>query len=89
MPDDQDLVLVCMPSLVSTLWRLECQGGRPLTQQEVERARDAATCVALPRDAAMAVARERGYADIDPNDCWDQWLIARAELVRASSVPKP
>jgi hypothetical protein len=64
MPEDKR-ILTFVPSLVSLLLGREESKGSPLTEQEVLEIRDKATVVALPADAAAAVASERGYRDID------------------------
>jgi len=72
--DMRPLVITPMPSLVSILLRLEEEKGEPLTEAEVNHARDNAACVALPADEAAAVARSRGYPDIDADAAWSAWL---------------
>ena len=80
MPDSEDLVLVFMPSLVATLLAAERDKGSPLTEDEVIDIRDNAEVVASPADVAMHVEEERGYRDIDPEDCWLQWQDVRSDL---------
>lgn len=74
------LIITCIPSLVSTLLRLEEEKGSPLTEQEVLSIRDGAPAVALPVESAAAVERERGYRDIDLDHCWEEWQRYRLEL---------
>lgn len=72
------LELVFMPALRALLGSLEETRGAPLTQAQVEEARDAAACIAMePRDA-QKLERGRGYADLDPRLAWEQWRIVRA-----------
>jgi hypothetical protein len=78
---EQRLVLFPIPSLVSLLLRAERDKGSPLTEAEVLAIRDGCTCVALPPEVAAAVARSRGYDDMDPERCWEQWQKARKELL--------
>ena len=82
---DERLILFPIPSLVSLLLRAERDKGSPLTEAEALAVRDGCTCVALPQDKAAAVARGRGYDDIDPERCWEQWQVARKELLSESA----
>jgi hypothetical protein len=77
----EKLIFVPMPTLVSLLQRAEQDKGAPLTEPEVMAIRDGCTCVALPQAVAAGVARDRGYDDIDPERCWEQWQLARKELL--------
>ena len=78
MADDEEvLVPVFMPALVAVLLRAEKDKGAPLTEAEVLALRDGAQCAMAPRDVTAAVAEGRGYADLDPEDCWAQWQVAR------------
>lgn len=50
---------------------------QPLTQAQVEAARDQGACIAMePRDT-QTLERTRGYADIDPELAWEQWQLVR------------
>ena len=82
--NDERLILFPIPSLVSLLLRAELDKGSPLTEAEALAVRDGCACIALPPDEAAAVARSRGYDDIDPERCWEQWQVARKELLRES-----
>ena len=79
----EELVIMCMPSLVSTLWRRECDKGSPLTEEEVLKIRDEAPAMAVPAFAVKQIEESRGYVDIDPERCWEQWQKARLELQRS------
>ena len=81
MMSEDKLILTFVPSLVSLLLAREESKGAPLTEQEVLEIRDKATVVALPEDAAVRVAAERGYRDIDANHCWEEWQRARIDLI--------
>jgi hypothetical protein len=83
MNDEERLVLVFVPALAALLVRAEDLKGSPLTEAEVVRIRDAASCVAMPPDVACQTEEARGYPDIDPEDCWAAWLRLRAEMRRA------
>lgn len=75
-----DLVLEFSPPLIALLLAAERSKGGPLTEEEVLDLRDGATCVRLPRSVAAAMADERGYADLDPERCWEQWQAVRTGL---------
>ncbi len=70
-----------MPSLVSVLLRREQAKGSPLTEAEVLSIRDGSEAVAVPRDKVAAIVESRGYEDIDPEHCWEQWQEARKSLI--------
>jgi hypothetical protein len=86
---NEKLIFVPMPTLVSLLLRAERDKGTPLTEPEVVAIRDGCTCVALPEAVAAGVAKDRGYDDIDPERCWEQWQIAREELLDATPGDNP
>ena len=71
------LCLVHVPALVVLLKAAEDRKGSPLTEAEVVQIRDDATCIALPLSAAFALEDERGYPDIVPEDCWEEWQRVR------------
>jgi hypothetical protein len=74
------LVPVFIPALAPLLVRAEQLKGSPLTEDEVLRVRDAANCVMMPPESARQLAESRGYQDIDPENCWEEWQQLRAEL---------
>ena len=67
---DDELVLIFMPTLAALLGHAEQLKGTSLSETEVVRIRDQAIVVATRPDVAHAVARQRGYADIDGADPW-------------------
>lgn len=77
---EDDLVIDFVPPLIAVLLAAERSKGRPLAEEEVLDIRDGATCVRLPRSVAEASAKQRGYADLDPERCWEQWRAVRTEL---------
>ena len=81
MSDADELVIYPMPSLVATLLNRERAKGGPLTEAEVLEIRDSCPSVAVPFDVAAKIDAERGYKDIDPEKCWEQWQEARRSLV--------
>ena len=80
-PDDDDPVIpVFIPALVAILWNLEQRQGTPLTEAQVRKIRDDAVCMTMPRSVARKLAESRGYDDLDPEDVWNEWQVARAQL---------
>ncbi len=80
--DGDDLVPVFMPALVVLLVHAEDQKGAPLTNDEVHLIRDNGTCVMMGADAAGRMDDSRGYRDIDPENCWHDWQMARRDMGR-------
>jgi len=74
---EEHLLLVPVPALVAILLNVERTKGAPLTEAEVLKLRDEASCIAMPIHARDAVAKERGYDDIDPENAWAEWQEAR------------
>ena len=80
MSDSDNLVITCVPSLVATLLHHEQKKGSALTEHEVLAIRDGCAAIALPRSDVAKLAAARGYDDIDPERCWEQWQQVRSEL---------
>jgi hypothetical protein len=78
---EEPLVLFFVPSLVSVLLGRDREKGEALVREEVLAIRDGATCVALPRSEAAAIAKQRGYRDIDPEKAWEEWCAIRPSLM--------
>ena len=76
----ENLLPVFIPSLVALLIKAEELKGSSLTRNQVLAIRDNANCVMLPSSAKAEMEEERGYADIDPEDCWQDWLVVRAKM---------
>ncbi len=81
MSDTDKVIIYPVPSLVSTLLVQQKAKGSPLTEQEVIQIRDACPSIAMPPDVAAKVDEGRGYRDLDPERCWEQWQEARKELM--------
>lgn len=81
MSDSEALVIYPMPSLVSTLLNREQAKGSPLTYAEVIEIRNSCPSVSVPIDVVEKIDAERGYKDIDPERCWEQWQEARKSLI--------
>jgi hypothetical protein len=80
MSSEDDLVPVFIPALVALLIHAEELNAAPLTRNQAMAIRDHANCVMLPASAKGEMEAERGYADIDPERCWEDWLIVRARM---------
>ena len=81
MSESERLVIYPMPSLVATLLNREQTKGSPLTEAEVIEIADRCPSIAVPMDVAQKIDAERGYKDIDPEQCWEQWQEARKRLI--------
>lgn len=83
MSSGDDVVPVFIPALVALLIHAEELNGAPLTPNQVMAIRDNAHCVMLPPSVKAEMEKERGYTDIDPERCWEDWLIVRARIAAA------
>ncbi|HZG43207.1 MAG TPA: hypothetical protein VEY93_09605 [Longimicrobium sp.] len=77
---DDTLISVYIPPLVFLLAHHERAKGAPLTRDEVLAIRDDGVCMMLRRSAAMQMAAQRGYDDIDPEFAWEDWQAVRDTL---------
>lgn len=71
--DDDPIIAVPIPPLVTLLIALEKQKGAPLAKEEVLAARDGAVCMTMRRSMAWQMAEQRGYRDFNPDDVWNEW----------------
>lgn len=74
---DEPIVIVPIPPLVTTLFRLEKEKGSPLSEEEVLAARDSAVCMTMTARHRDQLADKRGYDDINPDNVWVEWQAAR------------
>lgn len=88
MIDDDDLVPVFNPPLALVLAHGEKIKGSPLTEAEVLRMRDRAICTMTPVDLANETANDRGYRDVNPENCWADWHRLRVQLTGSGSLPR-
>lgn len=65
------------PSLASLLRRAELAKGSPLAEREVLEIRDNATAIVVTPEIAREMDQNRGYRDIDPDNCWIEWQELR------------
>ncbi|TWT77654.1 hypothetical protein Pla123a_14500 [Posidoniimonas polymericola] len=80
--DSDDLVPYFMPALVAVLVHAEDEKGSPLTKDEVHSIRDNAACIMMEVGDARRMDDSRGYRDVDPENCWHDWQVARREMGR-------
>lgn len=76
----EDLVPVFIPPLALLLARAEQLKESPLTESEVVRIRDESVCMMMPRDKFEDMHSERGFRDINPENCWVEWHRLRAQV---------
>ncbi|GLS34502.1 hypothetical protein GCM10010869_00900 [Mesorhizobium tianshanense] len=76
----EKLFIVPVTALVATLLAAEREKGAPLTEGEVLQIRDQAPSIAMPAHAYRAVIKVWGYDDIDPENVWGEWQLARKSL---------
>lgn len=77
---EEKLIVFCIPSLIATLLSREREKGSALTEEEVIEIRDNAPAKRLTLAEARAVEARRGYHDIDPERCWEEWQVARLQF---------
>lgn len=82
MNASEENIIYFIPSLVATLLNRERAKGSPLTKNEVIEIRDSAQCVVAPPDVAAKVDQERGYTDIEAENCWEEWQRVRVTLTK-------
>jgi hypothetical protein len=78
--DDDPLCLVFIPALVAVLHQQERAKGSPLTEVEVHAIRDKSVCMRMRYSHALEMEEKRGYSDVRPEHCWDDWQQVRTEL---------
>lgn len=76
---DEQLVLQFIPALVVILKAEEDRKGSPLTEAEVLKIRDSAVCMSLPVSVFKKMEESRGYNDINPENCWQEWCAIRTQ----------
>jgi hypothetical protein len=81
--DEEEVVPVPIPALVALLLRAEQLKGSQLAEEEVIRIRDGAVCMTMTVEMKMQLEEKRGYSDLDPEFAWEQWQVARLELIKS------
>ena len=77
---DEPLVPVFMPPLVTILAQHEREKGSPLTEDEMLAIRDKSVVMMMRQSIAQQMAEKRGYPDVDPERCWQEWQERRESL---------
>lgn len=67
------LEIVFIPALIQILLLKEKEKGASLTEEEVLNIRDNAVCITLRKSEADKLSEERGWNDIDAENCWKDW----------------
>jgi hypothetical protein len=78
VPSDEPIVIIPIPPLIDLLSYHEQQKGTPLTEAEVIQIAGEAICMTMRQSRAAAMAKSRGYADIDPANAWLEWQEVRS-----------
>ena len=78
--ESDPLCLVFVPALVAVLLNAEKTKGAPLTECEVLQIRGRSVCMRVRYSVALAQEKNRGYKDIAPERCWDEWQRIRSQL---------
>lgn len=78
-----NFVPVFMPALAHLLRQAEQAKGSPLTRAEVLAVRDQGACMMVRGSAALELEEKRGFRDIDPENCWEEWQALRERLNEA------
>ena len=80
-PNPEGHSIVFVPSLVSVLLAAEQGSGAALGEAEVLSLCDRAGAMAVPAESARKLEDGRGYKDLDPDRCWQEWQEQRQELI--------
>jgi hypothetical protein len=67
------LIPVFMPALIVLLENARVKKGSPLTKDEVLAIRNSGVCMMMKTSMAIQLDNRRGYSDLDPEKCWEQW----------------
>ena len=78
--ENEQLVLVFIPALITMLKAAEDKKGSSLEEEEVLSLRDNAVCMTLRASAALEMDEKRGYSDIAPETVWEDWQILRHQM---------
>jgi hypothetical protein len=81
---DDNTVVQFVPSLAAVLAAAEQSAGRGLRESEVIDRRDRSNVVLVPRAAAKDVSANRGYTDISPTNCWQEYVRLRNRSMSAA-----
>lgn len=76
------LVPIFVPSLIAILLNGEEQKGECLTREEAEAIRDMSYSIMLPESMLDVIRDSRGYQDINPEKCWEEYMVLRSARER-------
>jgi hypothetical protein len=88
MAQKKQLTPVFVPPLAALLARAESVKASRLTESEVLRIRDGASCVMMNPEDANKLIETRGYRDVNPESCWADWHRLRVEMTGNGYLPK-
>ncbi len=75
-----NFVPLFVPALAHLLREAELAKGSPLTRAEVLQVRDQGACMMVRGSVALEMEEKRGFRDIDPENCWEEWQALRQAL---------
>jgi uncharacterized protein YegJ (DUF2314 family) len=81
MEESERLVPVFIPALAPLILRAEQMKGSPLDREEVLEIREQAASILMSVQDAQAFEEKRGYRDLDPERCWEEWREFRLNLL--------
>ena len=79
-PNPEGHAIVFVPALATVLLAAEESDGE-LGEAEALSLRDRAETIAIPAENARRLEAGRGYRDLDPENCWQDWQTRREELI--------
>lgn len=80
MSEEETLIPVFVPPLAVTFAASEKKKGAPLTQAEAEAIRDKAPCIMMYVQDANKMTQQRGFIDVNPENCWADWHRLRPQM---------
>lgn len=83
---ERGLIPVFVPSLAATLLNADKTGTNPLTERDAIAIRDRCPCIMLAPATAAAMEERRGYADMNPDNCWQEFLQLKDQLNEPESA---
>lgn len=75
-------VPIFVPSLITILLNGEQTKGGCLTREEAEAIRDKSYSIMLPKSMLPIIGENRGYQDINPEKCWEEYMEIRINRER-------
>jgi len=84
----EDLVPLFVPPLATLLADAARKKGDRLTEAEVTKIRDAAVVMMVKPAEVAPLEAQRGFRDVDPEDCWRDWHRLRVEMTGDGCLPR-